>query len=553
MKLEQLLQTPLFHHSRVIAGHQGLSRNIESVNMMDAPDIIDYLKPDELLLTTGYAIRDDLDALQRLVRNMAEQGCAGLAIKTKRFLNEVPRSVLDIANQLQFPIIELPLDHGLGELIYESLNLIQEHNTKQLSYALETHRHFSNLIIKGKGLTEIIHSLAGLIAKPVLLIDAYFHGKVQSSHFQSEMYTTLPDQLCAIAADVPHSPQSEPTYLCLRSEGAPPHEIILFPIRTSRHQGYLAVFTPWIESSSLTMLAIEQAISIIALETIKLQELKKKSRQYKNVFLSEFLEGHILSESEVMSRGSRYGLVPGRTYYVVIGKIDPAQRLSDMKVQLEQDDSTWNLAERIYYVMKDALSKSQGSLVIYNKDNLYHLIVVSKEFIPIQESVLLDELLFVQRKIRNELATSVSFGISSRTNALMDIPRAFKDALDSLSIGYMAKQKFFIQPFRTKQLIDLLRLIPHQDLSDFYTQSLQGILSMKDKEKEDLLETLATYLDFHCSIADTAKQMYLHRNTVIYRLDKCEQLIGARLKDADVSLRLRISLLMRTYIDTHRA
>jgi hypothetical protein len=50
MQLMELLRLPVYSNILILAGKSGLTRQVQSVNMMDAPDIIDFLKPNELLL-----------------------------------------------------------------------------------------------------------------------------------------------------------------------------------------------------------------------------------------------------------------------------------------------------------------------------------------------------------------------------------------------------------------------------------------------------------------------------------------------------------------------
>ncbi|WP_238554481.1 PucR family transcriptional regulator ligand-binding domain-containing protein [Geomicrobium sp. JCM 19038] len=93
MQLGHILQLPIFQEADVISGSSGLWRNVENVNMMDAPDIADYLKQDELLITTAYHFKEDPTSLKQLIEKMARRGCAGLGIKTKRFLASIPEDV----------------------------------------------------------------------------------------------------------------------------------------------------------------------------------------------------------------------------------------------------------------------------------------------------------------------------------------------------------------------------------------------------------------------------------------------------------------------------
>lgn len=174
MLLKDLISLPIYANAAVVAGREGMSNTVQSVNIMDAPDIIHYLKPQELLLTTGYAMKDHPEELLSLVSNMAKVGCAGLAIKTKRFFRVVPAEIIKRANELHFPIIELSLEQSLGDIANQSLSHILEKRTVELNYALTTHKQFSQMIMQGKSMHDIINELSVLISSPVMLVNRHF-------------------------------------------------------------------------------------------------------------------------------------------------------------------------------------------------------------------------------------------------------------------------------------------------------------------------------------------------------------------------------------------
>ncbi|MED3647423.1 helix-turn-helix domain-containing protein [Halalkalibacterium halodurans] len=60
-----------------------------------------------------------------------------------------------------------------------------------------------------------------------------------------------------------------------------------------------------------------------------------------------------------------------------------------------------------------------------------------------------------------------------------------------------------------------------------------------------MLETLDSFLNHHCQISETAKSMFIHRNTVIYRIKKCEEILGIDLKGGHETLQLRMALFMK--------
>lgn len=63
----------------------GIMRKVESYDMMEQPKMKEWLREHVLLITTGYAIRNDKEALLELIRNMHEANCSALAIKTRFF------------------------------------------------------------------------------------------------------------------------------------------------------------------------------------------------------------------------------------------------------------------------------------------------------------------------------------------------------------------------------------------------------------------------------------------------------------------------------------
>jgi len=75
--------------SRVIAGDRGLDNIVKSVNVMEVPDILEWVHPGELLVTTMYPLRDDVAAIESLVPHLANKGLAGLAVTPSDYREQV--------------------------------------------------------------------------------------------------------------------------------------------------------------------------------------------------------------------------------------------------------------------------------------------------------------------------------------------------------------------------------------------------------------------------------------------------------------------------------
>ncbi len=609
MLLKELLSLPVYANAVIIAGEASLLNHVQSVNIMDAPDIIYYLKPHDLLLTTGYAMKDQPEALLALVDHMAKVGCAGLAIKTKRFLQEVPEEVVRLAEALRFPIIELSLEQSLGDIANYSLSYILEKRTDELHYALSTHKQFSQMIMQGKGTQDVIEALALLVRAPVLFIDKQLEPRYRSAAVTEPMLEALLRALRAAPFSLSEADSSSwklpspPDGIAY--ELAAYSEAVWHPITTFQHEGYLLALADDQDQqlANLTKHAMEQAVNVIGLELMKKQAIRERSRRYKNEFFSDFVDGLITSEQELIHRSKNYGLLGHPLYVSAVVRRDSAalplqpaagqtgrrsldkpnsgsastqaqaflagrareQGSAKTGAYAHQERKEWEAEaarslhtnetdrynverDRQYNLLKNELTRLGLKFVLFTKHDYFCCILAlhpSQEAEDSKESRLAEPLKQLVERLYEIHGLSISIGIGNPVSQLADIPLSYKEASEALQSGYVERKQRFVQPFRSKNFNNLLRLIPKEELKEYYEETFRDMLALEEKEQSELLKTLSTFYNTHCQLAETAKQLFVHRNTVTYRLDKCERLTGRRLRDPAESLRFRTAFSMQ--------
>ncbi|GAE32048.1 PucR family transcriptional regulator [Halalkalibacter hemicellulosilyticus] len=543
MELNDILQQSLLKDSTVVAGHQGLNRKVESVNMMDAPDIMNYLKENQLLFTTAYSIKNRPDILLELVRSMAKQGCAGLGLKTKRFIKVIPQAVIQLANEMNLPIIELPMHRSLGDLVNETLKIILEARTEELHYALDIHRKFTDMIISGKGLFEVIDRLSKLVHAKVMLLNHRLETITSSPKFDEvfcyQIATHINEEMKARDLFF-----EEKLVLHVQfSQYKEKHSATLFPVQTNTYQkGFMVVFKTISPQDSTTNLAIEQAANVVSFELMKLHALEQNSRRLKNEFFADLLEGSYSSTEDIANRGRHYGLKKNHQYMCIVCKMDDDNHFTS------GDDPMVLYSDSIYEHLETLLRYYQQDFILFTKGDLFLIIVEVKGFGEAAEQKITANLQEIQREFLDTFFISLSFGVGNVAEQLVTIPMSYQEALDALRSGYRLKKKLFIQTCHTKEVTELLRTIPSQKLKDFYLSSLKDLAYSTERDKQELLETLSVYIEKNCQISETSKELFIHRNTVIYRIKKCESLLNVDLKDASHIHKLRTALLVGTFI-----
>jgi len=175
IQLRDILQVDLLQGAEVLAGHKGLSNSIVSVNVMEVPDIIDWVRPGEFLLTTAFTFSHDITALESLIPELKAKGVCGLGIKTQRYISEVPEAVLRLADQIDFPVIKVPQHVPYGELIKEIFNHIIGEQTRLLSRINDFNHTVREIMLRHEGMQAIAEQIYLATGAPVVISDDIFH------------------------------------------------------------------------------------------------------------------------------------------------------------------------------------------------------------------------------------------------------------------------------------------------------------------------------------------------------------------------------------------
>ena len=130
--LKEAAQIFPFSFARLIAGADGIIRPVESAAIKEGPEISRWLKKDEIVFATEYAVKNVEDGCN-LIGQLDQFGAAALVIKRGKFLNRVPAELIKLADQKGFPLFELP-----GNIPYMDCVIpILEHITEEQFWTLQ--------------------------------------------------------------------------------------------------------------------------------------------------------------------------------------------------------------------------------------------------------------------------------------------------------------------------------------------------------------------------------------------------------------------------------
>lgn len=133
MIVADLLKRETFPDFNLIAGSEGLQRQVKSVSVMDSPSVDLWMKGGEFLIGSGFVFKENPQDFVPFIRKCKEKGVAAFGIKLDRYHSFLPDTLVEDADNMHFPLIEIPFNYtwtDINEIFY--LYLYREQSEKGL-------------------------------------------------------------------------------------------------------------------------------------------------------------------------------------------------------------------------------------------------------------------------------------------------------------------------------------------------------------------------------------------------------------------------------------
>jgi len=539
--VHEALLLPALKAAVLVAGKSGLDRMIASVNMMEVPDILNFVKKDEFIVTTTYPIRDNPEAQERLIPNLVAKGVAALAIKPVFYSDAIPPQMVSQAEELGFPLIQLPKNASFNEILNPVLGEILNRQAMLLHRNEEVHTRFTELVLRGGDLGDIAALLATLQRNPVSIHTprlALLGLGVPDSEAKSEDNRGI-QELCQDGNVLAGLIGNQEGRMTLAGEGVKREVLVHHMLAAGEDYGFLIL---WLERGlDYEINVIEQAVTVIALEIMKLRAVIEVERRFKSFFIEEIIQGKLKSRAEVISRGKAYGwdlssellpvLIEIEDYLDFVVKRDP--RYDPVKIQKR----FWNI------VSKSIMLHTNGGIAV---DIGTRILILLKTDSGDSKRAANDIAESVVGRIQEEMASEkplvITAGIGRQVRDILCLHEGYENAERALEIGQMVYGPGSITRYDDLGIYRLLDLKSGSGETARFSKELLGELETSDEHYHtDLLKTLKTLFECNFNLKKTADTLSVHYNTIRYRVVKIEQLAGISLDSEEDRLNLQLA------------
>jgi PucR family transcriptional regulator, purine catabolism regulatory protein len=565
VSVSNLLASVFPSTAKLLGGAGGLQRQVNwAATMHTRPPAFVALRGGEfaLLSLSALSALQEVDGsltLARVVQSLNEAAVAAVAIAglEESHLSDDAQQAITLANEHSLPLVALPRQTPLMDIERDIIAFVVSHRGGVEQRADEVYQEMLALSLRRAGVREMLEQLAASIHKVALLEDA--NARLLHAALPPDLEWAKLEELEQLIASHPaRALFSGDSFISSEVQGQRGSHPLLerqdfttldlarlvTPIRLSQGvAGYFSLVDRPKQVEAQDRLILAQIAPLIALELARVEELAEVQQRLHGDVFDELLAGRTVDLRQGLARARQLGHDLSSTALVLVAAARQAATQDTSAQPHATDTPLW--ARRM---MAEAEYFFPGSWARMRSAELILLIPAEQESGQAgsiaQFKGRLNELLSRLEPWRAQ--EGVSIGVGRQAMAPEELHRSYQEARQALMIG---RRLFSSQPVTYFGELGIYRLLFHLydagDVHAFYEEVLGPLLEYDRRTDNELVDTLETYFACNGNLSEAARRLHLHRNSLLYRLERIQEVLQADLEDADTRLSLQVALKMR--------
>lgn len=450
--------------------------------------------------------------------------------------NAAPSLVAE-ANAFGIPVMILPTGSRIRMIEKAVISLLVDRKGQLERRATQIYRQLTQITSRNEGMSELVNAMARLTNKAVVIQDKrlrviesalqpQFVGNWDDVETFVRQSNNLPvemqDRHRVIEIDNPVQMQSLPTPGLAR---------LVSPIITkSIGRGYLSIIGQDSDLDDIDLLVAEHGAAACALEMAKAKAISDTEKRLRGTFLDRVLIGDV-SQQEAIRQGERFEHDMTQTHLAIVlawhGDKAPSNR-------------------RLETLVNSVVTAQHASALVWQRERENEVVVfhATDPENPVDTSIKLARA--ITQEIQRQFSSgkvSVGLGQAARDIALWR--NSYRDAVQALELAarLQTDTPLFIGDLGVYQLI--LSLSDREKLLAFCEKTLGSLIEYDLRQHADLIKTLEAFFACHGNLSQTAEMLIVHRNTLLYRMHRIDEIAQIDLERPETRLALHLALTIR--------
>jgi len=148
----------------------------------------------------------------------------------------------------------------------------------------------------------------------------------------------------------------------------------------------------------------------------------------------------------------------------------------------------------------------------------------------------------------SEFYTKVAIGVSTVVDNIKDLARAYKEAQIALDVGKVFETEKSVVSYENLGIGRLIYQLP-TTLCEMFLQEVFKKGSLESLDRETLM-TIQCFFENNLNVSETSRKLFVHRNTLVYRLEKIRKLTGLDLREFEHAITFKVALMVKKYLSS---
>ncbi len=270
----------------------------------------------------------------------------------------------------------------------------------------------------------------------------------------------------------------------------------------------------------------EKTTAILAVSLLNIKNLYDEKYD-KNSFIKNIILDNILpSDIYIKSKELRFNAEESRVVFII-------------KFHSKTDVLSYDMVQSIFP------DKNRDYVISTGEQD----IVLVKEVKPRTDIREIEKIAkSISDTINSEYYVNVSIGIGTVVDNIKDLAKSYKEAQVAFEVGKVFDTEKNIVSYENLGIGRLIYQLP-TTLCEMFLQEVfkNGSLDALDRET---LQTIQCFFDNSLNVSETSRKLFVHRNTLVYRLEKIRKLTGLDLREFDHAITFKVALMVKRYLMT---
>ncbi len=516
-----------FHYT-IKGSDKKLDKQVENLHLFEPDNTIDNDIKDNACLISKLSTLNKYSALLQELITKQSISVILILIDTQDFKNI--DSLDKAAKENNVTLVVITGSLSINQLFNIVLSVFTNQQRELQKLVKSDYLELLQLVKQNSGLSKIIEASADIIGNPIIITDESFKllgyassnkevndpvwGQiVEHGYCPFEIVKALKKE--GFLQDLQ---KKETPLLLTRGEFSKFIRRVVTEININGEiKGYIAVLEYNRPFKQTDFDVINYITSIVGLELFKSDAISKAKDELWYQLLKDLIEGNIENEESALNRVQSLGWnLKDYTQIIVIKNND------NRRVGGEHFPPIQSLISKEF----------SGSQISFSSSKIVGLLTHNYEKLP---STSLDRLADYCEK------HNLKVGIGNSYQKLLELNQSYQEAEKALIISDKLENDRVVNFYYSYVTYDMLSQINGEDYIP------KELITLKEHDKKngtDYITTLSTYLSTGLNLTNTAKNLFVHRNTVLYRIKRIQGILNIDLEDYPSRLQIELGLLL---------